>query len=86
MSFLAKLADGQEVIVTPDEEDKNLTVITEAGATATVSRVDDEFASEHTTGATNQFTVAASTRTVTAIDWPHYLVSVAGGSCRVASV
>jgi hypothetical protein len=86
MGFLARLTDGQEVVVTADPEDKNFTVITGAGATATVSRVDDEYASEHTSGAANQFSVAASTRTVTPLDWPHYLVSVAGGSCRVATV
>ena len=61
-----------------------LTVITGTGATATVSRVDDDEAEEHTTGTENAFTVAAETRTVTQVDWPFYLVSVADGSCRVA--
>jgi hypothetical protein len=62
----------------------SLTVITAAGATATVSRVDSATAGAHTSGAENSFTVAASTRTVTAVDWPFYRVSVAGGAARVA--
>lgn len=63
---------------------KNITVITDAGCTATVSRVDTANANAHTAGATNQFTVAPTTRTVTPLDWPFYRVSAAGGTCRVA--
>lgn len=63
---------------------KNLTVIAGAGATVTVSRVDALNAVAHTTGAENQFTVAPTTRTVTPVDWPFFLISTAGGSCRVA--
>lgn len=86
MGALYKLTDGLQVVVSPDYGEINLTVITGAGATATISRVDGVDATAHTAGATNQFTVAAETRAVTPVDWPHYLVSVAGGDCRVATV
>lgn len=62
----------------------NLTVISGSGATTTVSRVDSMAAAAHTTGTENQFTVAATTKTVTAVDWPFYRISVAGGPCRFA--
>lgn len=61
-----------------------LTVIAGTGATVTVSRVDDDEAEAHTTGSHNQFTVAATTRVVTSVDWPFYRISSAGGACRVA--
>jgi hypothetical protein len=82
---LYQLDDGQSVVIPTYVGERNLTVITGAGATATISRVDDIGASAHTTGAENQFTVAATTRTVTAIDWPYYRISVAGGACRVST-
>lgn len=63
-----------------------IAVITEAGATATISRVDTETATVHTTGATNQWTVPESTQQVYDVDWPFYRVSVAGGNCRVALI
>lgn len=63
-----------------------LTVITGAGCTVTVSRVDTNDATEHTTGTENQFSVAASTRTATAVDWPFYRVSASGGTARAAMV
>jgi hypothetical protein len=63
-----------------------ITVISGTGATATVSRVDSPGASAHTTGTENQFTVAATTKTATDVDWPFYRVSAAGGSVRVAVV
>ena len=84
--FLAALDDGAAVVAPVTEGEVNLTVITAAGATATVSRVDSVDASAHTAGATNQFTIAATTRIVTPVDWPFYRVSVAGGSCRVALI
>jgi hypothetical protein len=80
--------DAGDVVCVDARGMATLTVITAAGATATVSRIDEwereAVVDDHTTGTQNQFTVAASTRTVTPVDWPFYLVSVAGGSCRVA--
>lgn len=78
------LAAGEAVVIDARGL-STITVITGAGATATVSRVDDDGASAHTTGTENQFTVAATTRTATTIDWPFFRVSVSGGSCRVAA-
>ena len=63
-----------------------ITIITAAGATATVSRVDTDGASAHTTGSENQFTVAANTHRAEDVSWPFYRISVAGGTCRVAMV
>ena len=77
------LADGAAVVLDA-RGFANLTVITGAGATATVSRVDAADADAHTTGTANSFTVAATTATVTPVDWPFYRISVAGGACRVA--
>lgn len=77
------LADAGAVVM-DTRAMKNLTVITGVGCTATVSRVDTPNANAHTTGAENSFTVAATTKTVTAIDWPFYRVSAAGGPCRIA--
>ena len=77
------LADGGAAVVDA-RGFGNLTVITGAGATATVSRVDAADAAAHTTGTENSFTVAPTTATVTPVDWPFYRVSVAGGACRVA--
>lgn len=79
------VADGAQICL--DASGLRLvTIIAGAGATVTVSRVDAPDASAHTTGTQNSFTVAADTRTATTIDWPFYLISVAGGPCRVASV
>jgi hypothetical protein len=78
------LADG-ESFVFDVRGALRLTVITGAGADATVSRVDSVAASAHTTGV-NAFTVAENTKTTTDADWPFYRVSVAGGACRVAIV
>jgi hypothetical protein len=61
-----------------------IAVITEAGATATISRVDDLAAEEHTEGEMNQFDVTAATLEVWDVDWPFYRVSVAGGNARLA--
>jgi hypothetical protein len=84
--YLAKLTDGQKVVVSAEGGWQKLTVITGAGAVATVSRVDSNNVTDHTPGATNQFAVAAATRIITDVDWPHYLVSVAGGDCRVGLI
>lgn len=82
---LKALADG-EAVTLDARGARNITVITAVGATATFSRVDSPGATAHTTGSENQSSVVANTRTVTAVDWPFYRVSVAGGSCRVAVV
>lgn len=79
------LADGEAINV-DCRRAVRITVITAAGATATVSRVDSGGAAAHTTGAKNQFTVAGDARTTTDVDWPFYRVSVSGGSCRVGLV
>lgn len=81
--MLWTLADGESLVITPGSG--WLTVISGAGATVTVSRVDSRRATAHTTGTENSFTVAATTRTTTEVDWPYYRVSVAGGPCRIAS-
>lgn len=60
----------------------NLTVVSGAGCTTTVSRVDSLGATSHTTGTENSFTVAAGVRTVTEVDWPFYRISAAGGPSR----
>jgi hypothetical protein len=84
--YVAKTLQDGEAIVVDCRRVVRLSVITGAGATATVSRVDSGGATAHTTGASNQFTVGASSRTTTDVDWPFYRVSVAGGSCRVGTV
>lgn len=63
---------------------KQLTIITDAGATATVSRVDSASAAAHIAGAPSQFTVAPTTRTVTPVDWPFFYITSAAGVSRVA--
>ena len=65
-----------------------LTVITGAGATAVISRVDSNSQTvDHTVGAENRETdVTANTKKVIDVDWPFYKVSVTGGSCRVALI
>lgn len=85
LTGVVDLADGQAIVL-PASDAIRLTVIAGAGATVTVSRVDDQNAVAHTVGAENQFTVAAATLLVTEVDWPYYRISVAGGSCRVAMV
>jgi hypothetical protein len=60
-----------------------LTVIAEAGATATVSRVNSAQATEHIAGA-GQFTVTGGEMEALPVDWPYYRISVANGGCRVA--
>ena len=74
------LADG-EWIYLDARGYANFTIITGAGATATVARVDND-GDAATTGTENVFTVAANTRTVTPVDWAWYRIVVAGGSCR----
>lgn len=84
----------REVVTLPDAGAANfpaqgmarITVITGAGCTATVSRVDSSTASAHTTGTQNSFTVAPTTATITTVDWPYYRVSASGGSCRVGII
>jgi hypothetical protein len=74
-----------------------ITVITDAACTATVIRVDTE--PDNPTPGTipatpgapvvtgvNQFTVAPSTLYVQAVDWPFYVITAAGGTCRIALV
>lgn len=79
------LGDAQAQVF-PTQGMARITVITGAGCTATVSRVDSSTASAHTTGTQNSFTVAPTTATVTPVDWPYFRVSAAGGSCRVGVV
>lgn len=79
------LASGAAVVIDARGM-KYITVITGSGATATVSRVDTPTASAHTTGTENSFTVAATTKTATAVDWPFWRVSVASGPCRIGLV
>jgi hypothetical protein len=86
MAFLARLIDGQQVVVAASEYVRNLTVIAGAGAVVTVSRVDSHDVATHTAGAHNQFTVAEETLLTMVVDWPFYLVSVVNGDCRVAIV
>jgi hypothetical protein len=84
--MLVKIVAGKGTVIPILECDRTLTVIAEAGAVVTVSRVDSVDTSTHSAGAHNQFTVAAETRTTMTVDWPFYRVSVVGGDCRVASV
>lgn len=79
------LGDGEAYVIDARAL-RQLTVITGAGCTATVSRVDTPDAGAHTTGAENAFTVAATTKTTTAVDWPFYRISAAGGSLRWATI
>lgn len=85
--MLVTLAAGQSLVVQADNgrPGRNMTVIAGAGATVTVSRVNNHNSDSHEAGG-GQFEVAAGTMTVTPVDWPFYRVSVAGGSCRVAVV
>lgn len=82
-AILGTLTDGQAIVVQALGRSV-LTVIAEAGATATVSRVDAIDASAHTTGSHNQFEVAATNRTATNVDWAFYRISSSGGTVRWA--
>lgn len=81
IEFRRDLAAGEDVVVTPRSSNSRLTVITAAGATGTISRVDEPDASADSADTTS---VAASSVEIIDVDWPHYRVSVAGGACRVA--
>lgn len=78
---VGSLTDGQAIVVQALGRSV-LTVISESGATATVSRVDSLDAESHTTGSQNQFEVAAENRTATNVDWPYYRISAASGTVR----
>jgi hypothetical protein len=84
--MLAKITDGKSTVIPILECDRTLTVIAGPGAVVTVSRVDSNDASTHTTGIHNQFTVLEETLLSVAVDWPFYRVSVTDGNCRVAVV
>lgn len=83
--YLASLKDGEKVSIAIQCDDKRISVITGAGATATISRVNGAEASEHIAGV-GQYTVAAVALDSIEVDWPYYHVSVAGGTCRVAVI
>ena len=60
-----------------------ITITTEAASTATVSRVNSVTAVANSAAVAQNFTVAAATRGVTAVDWPFFRVTAAGGTVHV---
>lgn len=85
LSGVRSLADGEAAVIEATDAIK-LTIITGAGCTATVSRVDSRDATGHTTGTENQFTVAATSRHEEGADWPFYRISASGGPLRFALI
>jgi hypothetical protein len=77
------LVSGSAVVVDARGE-ATLTIITGAGCTATISRVDTDAAVANTT--VGDFTVAASTLSQTPVDWAYYRISAAGGDLRYCLV
>lgn len=78
------LTTGQYIVI-PASGMSALMVIAGAGATAVVSRVDSIAATAATGDSEDTLaTVTAHTATASAVDWPFYLISVTGGSCRYA--
>jgi adhesin HecA-like repeat protein len=62
-----------------------LSIITDSGCTATVTRVDNASGTVISggSGAPSSFTVAVSTFKTIPVDWQYYTVAAAGGVCRV---
>lgn len=84
LRFERTLSDGDDVTVNATDGIR-LTILAGAGATVTVSRVDDESASSATGHGSDQ-TVSADTQLSIDVDWPFYYISTSGGSARVALV
>ncbi len=61
-----------------------LTVITSAGASATVSRVDTLSAAADSTDAAANFTVPAATKQQISVDWTFFRVTANGGPVRIS--
>ncbi len=60
-----------------------ITIITSAGATATISRVNSAAAVADSTDTAANQSFSANTRTKVGVDWPYFRVTAAGGSVRV---
>lgn len=81
---LETVGNGESIVVDATEG-VQITVLTAAGTTATISRVDDRDASA-ATGHGSDVSVAADSRETIPVDWPFYFVSSSGGDTRVALV
>lgn len=78
---LVNMSDGDSRLITVVNDAIRLTIIPGAGATVTLSKVDDD-ASAHDAATSDDYTSEISLD----IDWPFYWISVAGGTARFAQV
>jgi hypothetical protein len=84
LKLVADIAAGASRVIDATEG-FNLSVITGAGTTATIRRVDDMEAGDPGAHAADVAVAAASMETVL-VDWPYYRVAAVGGVVRVALV